>query len=63
MAGRHGLGTIIPIPGAEKEEWVRENCASIILTDEEMLEIEEILKKNSTLGDQYMGPFSKLSEI
>lgn len=40
LSGRHGLGIIIPIPGAEKEEWVRENCASIALTDEEMLEIE-----------------------
>ena len=29
LSGRNGLGAIIPIPGAEREEWVKENCTEI----------------------------------
>ena len=62
LGKRHNLGYIIPIPGAEREEWIRENCAEVVLSDEEMLEVEEILQKNRTIGARYMGPLAKLSE-
>ena len=61
-AGRPGLSPIIPIPGAEKEEWVRENCEDGTLSDQEMHEVTAILQKNQTLGERYMGPLAKLSE-
>lgn len=53
---------IIPIPGAEKPEWIRENCEHIELSDEEMNEIREILDKNKIIGERYMGAFAKLAE-
>ena len=62
LSGRQGLGPIIPIPGAEKEEWVRENCQNVTMSDQEMLEIAAILQENQTLGERYMGPLAKLSE-
>jgi pyridoxine 4-dehydrogenase len=53
---------IIPIPGAEKPEWIRENCEYIELTDEEMCEIGAILDRNKTIGERYMGALAKLAE-
>lgn len=61
LSRRHGLGPIIPIPGAEKEQWVRQNCQNLVLSDEEMLQLEDILRKNQTLGERYMGPLASLS--
>jgi pyridoxine 4-dehydrogenase len=61
-ARRPASSPIIPIPGAEKPEWIRENCENIELTNEEMGEIAEILKRNKTVGDRYGGVFAKLAE-
>ncbi|KAH0844782.1 hypothetical protein AYO21_11133 [Fonsecaea monophora] len=47
------LGTIIPIPGATKPERVVENTTVVDLSDDEMKEIAEILKKNPVKGDRY----------
>ncbi len=47
------LGTIIPIPGATKPERVIENTKIVDLSDEEMKEIAEILKKNPVKGHRY----------
>ncbi|KAL2430674.1 Pyridoxal reductase [Exophiala dermatitidis] len=49
------LGEIIPIPGASKPERIVENCKAveIELSDEEMDEIAEILKKNPVKGERY----------
>lgn len=47
------LGTIIPIPGATKPERVIENSKLIDLSDQEMQEIAEILKKHPVKGDRY----------
>lgn len=62
LSGKQGLGPIVPIPGAEKEEWLRENCQNILLSDEEMLRLDDILKKNRTIGERYMGPLASLSD-
>ena len=47
------LGTIIPIPGATKPERVIENTKMVELSDDEMEEIAEILKKNPVKGHRY----------
>ena len=60
MSRRKGLGVIVPIPGAEKDEWVRENCKDITLSEEEMQELEEILSKNRIVGERYSGQLANL---
>jgi pyridoxine 4-dehydrogenase len=62
MSGRGGLGVIVPIPGATTEARVLENTKDVRLTEEEMQEIDEILKKNKVVGERYGGPAAKLSE-
>jgi pyridoxine 4-dehydrogenase len=47
------LGTIIPIPGATRPERIVENSTLVDLTDDEMEEIADILKKNPVKGDRY----------
>ncbi|ETI22228.1 hypothetical protein G647_06301 [Cladophialophora carrionii CBS 160.54] len=47
------LGVIIPIPGATKPERVIENTKHVELSEEEMKEIADILKKNPIKGDRY----------
>lgn len=61
-ARRPQSSPIIPIPGAEKPEWIRENCEHIELCDEEMNEIGVILDRNKTTGERYMGDLAKLAE-
>lgn len=61
LSGRNGLGTIIPIPGAEKAEWVRENCEDIMLSDAEMKALEEILSHHQIVGERYTGELAKLA--
>ena len=62
MSGRNGLGVIVPIPGATTEARVLENCKDVRLTDEEMQQIEDILKKNKVIGERYGGPGAKFVE-
>ena len=47
------LGEIIPIPGATTKERVRENMTAVELTDGEMEEIAEILRRNPVKGERY----------
>ncbi|OAP60718.1 hypothetical protein AYL99_05720 [Fonsecaea erecta] len=47
------LGTIIPIPGATKPERIVENTTIVDLSDDEMKEIAEILKRNPVKGHRY----------
>ncbi|KAK5044555.1 hypothetical protein LTR84_010679 [Exophiala bonariae] len=63
LSGKNGLGSITPIPGAERVEWVRENCQEITLSEAEMLRLQEILDRNQIIGERYMGPLAALSEI
>ena len=62
LSGRHGLGVIIPLPGAEKEEWIRENTTEIKLTPEELKELDEIVNKVPIQGMRYGGVIERLNE-
>ena len=55
LSGRNGLPTIIPIPGATTAERVEENSKHIPLTEEDMAELDEILKKIEIIGERYPG--------
>ena len=56
------MPVIIPVPGAEKEEWVVENCAEVRLTDDEIQALDDLTRKFPIFGQRYGGPISKLSE-
>lgn len=62
LSGRKGLGTIVPIPGSTTEERVRENSEVVVLTNEEMDEIDGILKRNEVKGGRYPAAVSHLNE-
>lgn len=47
------LGVIFPIPGATTRERVLENTTVVELSDAEMEEIAEILRKNPIQGERY----------
>ncbi|RVX75022.1 hypothetical protein B0A52_01299 [Exophiala mesophila] len=59
---RKGNGTIIPIPGAEKSEWVAENCKLIELAEKDLQALEDIVKRIPIQGDRYGAAENKLSE-
>lgn len=44
LSGKNGKGIIIPIPGAEREDWVVENCQALKLTENEMQELDAIIQ-------------------
>lgn len=52
-SGKGGFGTIIPIPGSTTEERAIENATEVTLSDEELKEIEEIIKKTQVVGGRY----------
>jgi pyridoxine 4-dehydrogenase len=62
LSGRKGMPTIIPIPGATTEERVLENGKEVDLTEEEMSEIEQILRENEVVGARYPAPIAAYSE-
>jgi hypothetical protein len=62
LSGRDGVPTIIPIAGATTEERVLENGKVVKLADDDMKEIERVLKENEIVGERYEGPMGKLSE-
>jgi len=62
LSGRNGMPTIIPLPGATTVERVLENGRDVDLTQEEMEEIERILKDNEVKGARYAGSVAALSE-
>lgn len=55
MSGRNGLPQIIPIPGATTESRVLENSKELILTEDEMNDLEDILSKFVVQGARYGG--------
>lgn len=59
---RNGNGVIVPIPGAEKPQWVAENCKEIKLTEEDLQRLDDILKRIPIKGGRYGEAESKLSE-
>ena len=52
-SGREGLGTIIPIPGSTTAERAVENNVEVTLSEEEMKEMGEIMKKTEVAGGRY----------
>ena len=52
-SGKEGFGTIIPIPGSTTKERAIENAVVVTFTDEELREIEEIMKKTEVAGGRY----------
>ena len=52
-SGREGLGTIIPIPGSTSAERTVENTVEVTLSEEELNEIGEIMKKTEVAGGRY----------
>jgi pyridoxine 4-dehydrogenase len=62
LNGWNGFGLLIPIPGAEKKEWVQQNSQHVTLTKEEMQQLEVILKEKRTSGDRYWAAFAEYCE-
>ena len=62
LSQRNGLGIIIPIPGAEREEWVVDNCKEVKLSEEEMQELDKIIQSIPIAGQRYGGEIEKLNE-
>lgn len=52
-SGKDGFGTIIPIPGSTSEERATENGIEVTLSDEELKELEEIMKRTVVAGNRY----------
>ena len=49
------LGTIIPIPGASSIERVEENFKGVVLTEEELKELDKLVESLPVTGDRYHG--------
>jgi pyridoxine 4-dehydrogenase len=56
LSKKDGNPEIIPIPGATKEERVLENAKDITFSDDDLVEIDSILKRFEVKGDRYGGP-------
>ncbi len=56
LSKKDGNPEIIPIPGATKEERVLENGKVIPLRNDDIREIDSILKRFEVKGDRYGGP-------
>ena len=52
-SGKEGFGTIIPIPGSTTKERNIENAVEVTLSDAELKEIEEIMKRTEVAGNRY----------
>ncbi|KAK3329658.1 NADP-dependent oxidoreductase domain-containing protein [Apodospora peruviana] len=53
ISRRPGMPRIIPIPGSTNIKRIRENAVEIELTEEDMAEIDGILKEFTPVGDRY----------
>ncbi len=53
LGRRPGMPTIIPIPGASSPERVRENAVEVELTEEDMEELDRILRDFAPVGTRY----------
>lgn len=59
-SGKDGCPIIIPIPGATTEERIMDNMKDVTLSEEEMAEINEIIKAHPIKGERYGGPQAAL---
>ena len=60
-SGKHGMPIIIPIPGATTEERVLENSTDVDLSDQDMKDLGEILKRCEVKGDRYPAALAVLN--
>jgi pyridoxine 4-dehydrogenase len=56
LSEKNGNPVIIPIPGATMEERIVENAKEVALNDQELKEIDSILKSFNVVGGRYGGP-------
>lgn len=59
-SGKNGMATIIPIPGGSTEEQVAENTKSIKLSDGDLKDLNDILKRVDVKGGRYPEAYKKL---
>lgn len=62
LSEKNGNPVIIPIPGATTEERVVENAKEVLLSDQDLAEIDSILKSAEVVGGRYGGHLATLSE-
>lgn len=55
QSGKKGQPTIIPIPGATTDERIKENMVDVSLSEEDLSEIDSILKRTVIHGGRYGG--------
>jgi pyridoxine 4-dehydrogenase len=53
LGKRPGMPTIIPLPGASRPEQVRENAVEVELSEEDMRELERIMREFAPVGTRY----------
>ncbi len=60
--GKPGMAFFVPIFGASSEARVRENCKSVELSDQDLIEINAVLDSFPVAGSRYPGAGAKLAE-
>ncbi|KAL1695771.1 NADP-dependent oxidoreductase domain-containing protein [Schizophyllum commune] len=60
LNGRPGMPPILPLPGASAPERAAENTKLIDLTEKELKELDDIVKRCTVVGDRYGGPGAAL---
>lgn len=59
-SGKDGLPAIIPIPGATTPSRIHENSKEIQLSNEDLKELDDMIKKCDVQGDRYPGELAKM---
>lgn len=59
-SGRDGLPVIVPIPGTTTEKRLAENMKEVALSEADLRELDEAVKKCSVHGGRYGGPLASL---
>jgi len=62
LSEKDGNPVIVPIPGATTEERIAENSKEIALSEQELSQIDSILKSFGVIGDRYGGPGAALMD-
>ncbi|KAE9978742.1 hypothetical protein EG328_001340 [Venturia inaequalis] len=61
-SGRDGLPIIVPIPGTTTEKRLAENMTEVSLSEGDLKELDEAVKKCSVHGGRYGGPLAALMD-
>jgi pyridoxine 4-dehydrogenase len=61
-SGRDNLPIIVPIPGTTTEERLTENMTDVDLSEADLKELDEAVKRCSVAGARYGGPLAALME-